>query len=136
VHREIVDARHIDVDLAIAVDVGHGDAGFPPVGISDAGLPGDVLELIIPFVPIKLVRPDVRGEIQVRKPIAVDIANCDAATIVVVKVVDDVEARLGQRVGECDASGFGSEKLKKRPGVRSRLAARKRENNNPGCLRY
>jgi hypothetical protein len=136
VHREIVDARHIDVDLAIAIDVGHGDAGFPPVGISDAGFPGYVLELIIPFVPIKLVRPDVGGEIQIRKPITVDVANRDSTTIVVVEVVDDVEARLGQSVGERDAGRFGGKKLKERPGVRSRLAARKRENNNPGCLRY
>ena len=100
VHGEVVDGGNVDVDLPVSVDVGHGDAGFPPVGISDARLPGDVLELIIPFIPIKPVRTDVRREIQIREPITVDIADCDATAIVVVEVVDDVEARLRQGVGE------------------------------------
>src|SRR2546423_3249738 len=109
---QVVDARYVDVDLPVAVDVGHGDAGFPTDGIGDARLCSDVLELVVAFVAIELVRAKIRGEVEIGEPITIDIADSDAASVVVVEVVDDVEVgALGQIVGEGDTCPFWFEQL-------------------------
>ena len=112
VHREVIDARDIDVDFPIAVDVGHRDAGFPADRIGDAGLVGDVLELIVALIAIELVRTEVRGEVEVGEPVSVDIADGHSCTVVVVQVVQDVEVGpLGQVVRESDAGRLGLQQL-------------------------
>src|SRR5438034_1286311 len=75
VHREKVDAGDVDVDEAVPVDVGHGDAGLPAVGIGDAGPVGDVLEPIISLVQVQPVGSDVRGEIEVGQAVVVDVTH-------------------------------------------------------------
>src|SRR5438552_5171378 len=115
VHSEVVDARYVDVDLPVAIDVGHRDAGFPADRIGDAGLVGDVLELIVALIAIELVRAEVRGEVQVGEPVSVDIADGNSGTVVVVQVVEDVKVRpLRQVVGERDSGRFWLEELEQR----------------------
>ena len=104
VHCGIVDTGNVDVDLSVPVDVGHRDAGLPPVRIGDVGAVGDVLELVVPFVAIELVWPDVRREINIQQAITIHVSDRNAASIVVIEVVDDVEVgRFRQLVGERDA---------------------------------
>ena len=115
VHREVFDARHVDVDAPIAVDVRHRDAGLPAIRVGDARLVGDILELIVPLVPIELVGTKVRGEIKILESIAIDITNSDAAAVVVVEIVDDVEVRrLRQLIDELYAGGLRRQQLKQR----------------------
>src|SRR5216684_2129462 len=66
---EIVDARNVDVDVAVPVDVGHRDAGLPADGIGDPRPLGDVLELVIPLVQVEPVGTSVRGEVEVRQAV-------------------------------------------------------------------
>src|SRR5438034_2796802 len=112
VHREKVDAGDVDVDEAVPVDVGHGDAGLPAVGIGDAGPVGDVLEPIISLVQVQPVGSDVRGEIEVGQAVVVDVTHRYSATVVVVHVGEDVERGIvGQPVGERDAGAARRQEL-------------------------
>ena len=104
VHREEVDARDVDVDAPVTVHVGHGDAGLPPISVGDARLIGDVLELIVALVPVKLVGAEVRGKIKILQPVPIHVPNGDAAAVVVVEIVQDVEVGLlRELVDEADA---------------------------------
>ena len=101
VHREVAHARDVDVEMAVAVHVGHRDAGRPPAGPRHARALGDVLEPVVPLVQVEPVGPEVGGEVEVGQPVAVDVARRDAAAVVVVQVVEDVElGTLRQLVGE------------------------------------
>ena len=91
VHREVIDGGDVDVDVAVAIDVGHGDAGFPSDRVGDTGALGDVLEMVVPLVQIESIRADVRREIEVGQPIVVDVTDGDSAPVVVVQIREDVE---------------------------------------------
>ena len=91
VHREVVDTRDEDVDITVAVDVGHGDARLPADRISDAGALRDVLEPVIALVYVEPIGADVRGEVQIGQAIVVDVAHSDTAAVVEIQVGQDVE---------------------------------------------
>ena len=121
VHREMTHGGDVDVQAPVAVDVGHGDAGLPAIGICHAGALGDVLEPVVPQVPVQPIGTHVRGEVEIRKAVAVDIAHGDTAAVVVVEEVDDVERGILLRdcVDERDAGGAGGQELEQRRGVRA-----------------
>ena len=108
VHPEIVDARDVDIDVAVPVDVGHRGAGLPARGIRDAGAVGDVLEPVIPLVQVEPVGAHVRREVEVREAVVVDVAHRHAPAVVVVHVAEDVERGVvRQPVDERDAGLLG-----------------------------
>ena len=112
VHPEIVDTRDVDVDKPVPVDVGHRDAGLPGPRVRDPGALGDVLEAVIALVQVEPVGTDVRGEVEVRQPVVVDVAHRHAAAVVVVQVGEDVECGVvGQPVGERDAGALRGQPL-------------------------
>ena len=128
VHVEVVDTRDIDVELSVAIHIGHRDARLPSLRVGDASLVGDVLELIVALVAIELVRADVGREVEIGQAVAVDIAYRDATTIVVVEVVEDIEVSFfRQLVGEAHARCRGREQLEQwRRSVGSAFAPRRR----------
>src|SRR5207253_11127436 len=66
---------------------------------------------------------DVGRKVEIRKSVVIDVADGDAAAVVVVEVVQDVEGRVfGERVGERDSRPSRREKLEQMGLVR--LAAR------------
>ena len=120
VHREIAHGGDVDVQAPVAVDVGHGDAGLPAIGICHAGALGDVLEPVVAQVPVQPIGTHVRREVEIGEPVAVHVAYGDAAAVVVVEEVDDVERGILLRhlVDERDARGAGGQKLEQRGGLR------------------
>src|SRR5206468_11983369 len=81
-----------------------------------AGTLGDVLELVVPLVAVQSIGTDVRREVEIREPVAVDVTHGDAAAVVVVEEVDDVERGilLRHRIHERDAGGTGGQELEQR----------------------
>src|SRR5439155_481226 len=132
--RQVIDARDVDIDFPIAVDVGHRDAGLPPNRIGDASLVGDVLELIVALIAIELVRAEVRGEVEVGETVSVDIADGNSGAVVVVQVVQDVEVgALGQIVGEGYAGRFWLQELEERPCRRVPFAPGEGDGTKQNC---
>ncbi len=108
VHREVIDAGDVDVDIAVAVHVGHRHAGLPALGIGHAGVRGDVLEVVIASVQVEPVGSDVRREVEIGKAVVIDVADGDTTAVVVVQVVEDVEGGvIRQAIHERHAGGFG-----------------------------
>lgn len=83
---------NIDVEIPVAVNIGHGYTRAP-VGISGhAGFFGNVFELKISFVEVKLVTGlVVGGKIEIRQSVVVDVASGYAASVVIIEVIQDVE---------------------------------------------
>src|SRR5205823_14331989 len=111
-HRENVHGGDVDIDVAVAIHVGHGDAGLPAVGIGHAGPLGDVLEPIIPLVQVQPVGSDVGGEVEVRQAVVVDVAHRHSTTVVEVHVGENVERRVvGQPVDERHTGALRGQRL-------------------------
>src|SRR3989454_7727538 len=72
-----------------------------PPGHGDAGLGGDVLEAPIAQVAVQGVRPFVAREVDVGKPVAVDVAQRHAPALRQMAVPE--RAVEGDRVDEADA---------------------------------
>ena len=58
-HAEVVDAGDVDVELPVAIDIGHRDAGLPALRRRRRPPVGDVLELIVALIAIELVGAEV-----------------------------------------------------------------------------
>ena len=114
-HGEIAHAGHVQVEPAIAVDIGHRDARGPSAAAAHPRALGHVLERVIPFVEIEPVGAAVRGEIQVGQPVAVHVARSNSTPVIEVEIVENVERGvLGQPVLERHTSLFGRERFKQR----------------------
>ena len=112
VDAEVIDATHVEIHVAVAVDVGRGDAGLPADRIGDAGALGHVLEAVVALVQIEAIRAAVGREVEVGEPVVVDVSDRDAAAVVVVEVVQDVERGVfGERVGEADPRAARAQRL-------------------------
>ena len=72
----------IDVEPSVIVDIHEHYACAPHAVLSEAGLVGDVLELEIAFVEIKLIVRHVGGEEDVGEAVVVDIPDGDATAVV------------------------------------------------------
>lgn len=88
---EIPDSADINVEKAVPVDVGHGHARGPIRLTADMGFGGDVFELEISFVKIKLVAPLIRRQIDIRQPVVVDIPDGNACAIIIIEIIQDAE---------------------------------------------
>ena len=101
VNPQVAHPAHEDVHVAVAVHVGHRDTSLPARRIGDARAHRDVLELIVSLVQVQMVGPEIRREVEVGQSVVVDVAYRNAAAVVVVQIVEDVEARvLGQFIRE------------------------------------
>ena len=85
------DRRDVDVEVPVAIDVGHRDAGRPALYLSHTGPLRDVLEPEIALVAIEPVGTEIRREVQVRQAVAINVAGGHAPTVVVVQIIDDVD---------------------------------------------
>ncbi len=100
----------VDVQPAVAVDVGDGDAGRPGPGVRDAGCGRDVPEVEAAEVQVESGAALVGREHHLRQAVARQVTERDAAAVVVVAVGEDVElAALGEAVLEHDAGLAGGE---------------------------
>ncbi len=110
--RQVADRRDVDIEVAVAVHVGHRDTALPARDGTDAGSLGDVLEPEVARVAIEPVGTEVRREVQVRQAVAVHITGSHAPAVIEIQVVDDVElGSLRQLVGECHPGGFRGKQL-------------------------
>jgi hypothetical protein len=101
--------------MPIAVDVRHGHAAGPSLRPFDPGSVRDVLEPKVAPVEVQPVWAEVRGQVQISEAVVVDVPRRDAATVVVVQVVQDVElAALRQLVDEGDARLLRTQELEQR----------------------
>jgi hypothetical protein len=115
VDAEVAHTRHEDVDIAITVDVGHRDARLPADGIRHTGTGGNVLEAVVAFVQVEAIGADVGCEIEIRKPVVVDVPDRDAAAVVVVEIIENVERGVFRKtIRERDACAPRIETLEER----------------------
>ena len=101
--RRIDFARVADVDVepAVAVDVGKRNPGCPGPRPSETGLVGDVPEMKFSLVQIQPDTALIRAEHDFGQTVARKVADCDAAAVVVVAVGENVVvARVGEPVFE------------------------------------
>src|SRR5204862_2762089 len=116
-HAEIVDAKNIDVDEAVAVDVSHRDPRLPSQGIGYARASGDVFELVVTLVEVQSIGAEIRREVQIGEAVVVDVAHSDPAAIVVIEVIQEVEGGVfWQRIHEGDAAACWRDELEERCG--------------------
>src|SRR6266849_1809798 len=122
--------RDINVEVAVVVDVDHGDTGRPTVGLDARGL-RDVLEPHVALVPVEAARDLIAGEENVGESVVVDVADRDAGAIVDVRHGQRIE-RVVRRdgVGERDA-GLGWTQPPKDRRLSTRMLAARGENQYP-----
>ena len=105
---------HVDVDIAVVVDVHHRRARRPALR-SDACFLSDVLEAHTALVQVQPAGHHVATEENVREAIVVYVADGDTGAVVDIDVGLDVQRITGgDRVGEPDAGFVGAEKLEQR----------------------
>ena len=120
----------IDVEVTVVVDVDHGDAGRPAMGLDARGL-RDVLEPHVALIQVEAARDLIAGEEDVGEAVVVDVADRDAGAIVDVRHGQRVEriTRL-DGVGERDAGLRWTQSPEDRR-LSTRLPAARAENQNP-----
>ena len=59
VHGEITHRRHVDIQLPVAIHIGHRHAGFPARRTRDARLLRHILEVKVAAIQIQLVGPNI-----------------------------------------------------------------------------
>src|SRR5205807_3970502 len=112
VQRRKVDGGDVDINVTVAVDVGHRDAGLPGPRVGDTGPLGDVHEPVVALVQVEPVGAEVRSEVEVGQAVVVDVADGHAAAVVVVHVVENAERGVvGQPIDERDTAALGSQPL-------------------------
>ena len=102
----ITHLAHVNIEPAVAVHIGDGDARFPAAGAAHAGRRGEVCEPAAAAVEVEFVLAGVRGKVQIRQTIVIQVAGCHAAAIVVIEVLNDVHAirrLIGQDVRKINA---------------------------------
>src|SRR5258708_3652127 len=82
--------RHVDVEVAVVVDVHHRRARTPPVG-EDPGSFEHVFELHVAFVPVQPAGHHVAAEEQVGEAVIVDVPDGHAGAVIDVHVLLHVE---------------------------------------------
>ena len=135
---EMGDRRDVDVEVPVAIDVGHRDAGRPALHLSHTGPLRDVLEPEIALVAIEPVGTEIRREVQVRQAVAINVAGGHAPTVVVVQIIDDVDlGRFRQLIDERHPGHFRGEKLEQRCGAvaagQRQQARSKQQLPSPAC---
>jgi hypothetical protein len=104
---------HIQVRVAVIVDVGKGGRHAHPVSDRDPCRCRYVFKFSAAEVSPQLIAADLTDEINVREPVAVDIGNSEAVAMIVVSrlvrlagVVDNAvlerDAAPGQSIGELE----------------------------------
>ena len=94
----------VDVEQPVAVHVGEGDAGGPAPAVQP-GLGGDVAEAKLAFVQVQPGAALIRGEHDLGQAVAGQVAEGDAAAVVVVAVGEDVQVvRVSETILEADAA--------------------------------
>src|SRR5690606_4060016 len=96
--RQFSDLRDVDVELAVPIYICHRDASRPAAVTSDSGRFGDVFKLEISLVKVEPIRDLIAGEIKVHQSVTVDVAGRNAAAVVEVEVIEDVDFRCGREL--------------------------------------
>ncbi len=105
-------SAHEDVEIAVAVDIGHGYACRPVSGACDAGPFRDVFKSKVALVQVQFVGCLVRSKVDIGEPVVVDVADSDATAIEKIQVFNDVEVVVGCKpVFKCNAG------LRRRQGI-------------------
>src|SRR5690606_32367425 len=78
--------------MSVAVDVGHGHARGPAGSMLDAGLSRDFLKTEVPPAQASGLGPNVRPAVKIGQAVAINVAGCDAAAVVEVFILEDVES--------------------------------------------
>src|SRR5205823_11101806 len=109
--RHFAGLAYVDVESPVAVHVGERDARGPrPLLVSQARLVGHVAEVKLPFVQVQARAALVRREHDLRQPVAGQVADRDAATVVEVAISEDVQVvGLGEAILESHTGVAGGE---------------------------
>ncbi len=119
---DIAGVAHVDVQQAVAVDVGEGDPGSPEPLTGHTGLPGHISKPVRAQVQVQPVVVQVRREEELRQPVAGEVAERDAAAVVVVAVGEDVQlGGVDQAVLEAHAGVLRGEPGEEPVAYRGRL---------------
>jgi hypothetical protein len=97
----------IDIEPSIVIDIYEYHACAPHAVLVEAGLVGDVLEVKVAFVEIKLIRSHVGGEEDVGETVVVDVPEADATAVVEVAEEETIiELTIFYIIFEMDACIF------------------------------
>ena len=106
---------HADVDVqqAVLIDVHQGDARRPRALGGHVGSHRYVFKPEIPLIEVQPVSHPIAREVQIRPPIAVDIADADAAAVVDIKEIERIHEGVVLRddVDKIDPRSPGIEAL-------------------------
>ena len=97
----------IDIQEAVAVDIGDADAGAPGAVAGDVRLPGDILEFKVPFVKEQFIGTGITRKENIIEAVIVKICDAYAGSVIEVFIAHDVEAVvLFDLIQEIDAGLF------------------------------
>ncbi len=121
--RQPAGVADVEVQQPVAVHVREGHAGRPGIPADQPGRFRHIAEPEAALVQVQAEPLLVGGEEQLRQPVTGEVAERDAAAVVVVAVGEDVQlARVHEAVLECDA-GVRRRQLREEPAIGSgRLA--------------
>src|SRR5256714_4208672 len=102
--RDVAGVANVDVQPAIAIDIGQSDSRSPQPFAFDSRFLSDVLELEVTFVEIEVIAVLVGGEHDLGQTISIQVPDGYSTAVVVIAVGEDVElGRFLESVREVDA---------------------------------
>jgi len=87
----------VDIQPTIAIDIDHADSGSPVAGPGYSRLPGDIFKpdltgIVYSPVEKQTVGQLIGGKINIGKSVIIDITNGNAASIIKIEILNDVES--------------------------------------------
>ena len=89
---------NINVQPAIAIDIGHHTAAVPAALAFNSGSGTYVFELEFPLIQIQLVRTLIGSKKQIGKTVVVDVTNRHAPAVVVVQIIQNANVLVWEQV--------------------------------------
>ena len=107
---DVAGVADVNIQPAVAIDVGHRHPGRPAPRSRYAGRFGHVLELQIAPIEVEPVGQAIGAEVDIGQAVVINVADGYAAAIVIVAVAKYIEVAVGgQLVDEVDAGFRGGE---------------------------
>ena len=98
---------YIDIEVTIAIDIGHCNPGWPYIPGSKTGFFGNILKLEIAFVEIKSIGGLAAAKKDIGQSVVIDIADGHAAAVV--EITEGIGINffgITEIIGEMDTRPF------------------------------